>query len=265
LHAFHAKSFAVSGDRKLLFLALPDGTIRCWDVALAKDVQTLGQPISAEQSGLAGNADGKWLVAEYRQSDRSREIVVWNVAEKRAAHLFRPQTTGGGALSITAAGDLFTWENDSRIEVTETATGKVTRSIGSFKDGKSKYRPGQVALSRDESKLFVGNSSFQVIVFDFATGEELEQIGRGFSSVHTFAMEPDSIPLVFGGQEELRVFSRWEKDWVAWHGDTIPSGRLYGVDVQGRMIAGATDDGIAMWNSGNTLVPWRFSGGSVGT
>jgi WD40 repeat protein len=262
LHTFHAKSFATSGDRKLLFLALADGTIRCWDVAAAKQAKIFGEPTSAEQISLAVNTDGNWLVAEYRQPDWSREIVVWNVVEKRAAQRLRPQTTGGGALSITAAGDFFTWENESRIEVSETATGNVIRSIGPITDGSSKYRPGQVQLSSDESKLYVGNSSFRVFVFDVATGEELEQIGRGFSSVHSFAMDPNSIPLVFGGQDELRIFAQWEKDWVARHGDTIPSGHLHGVDVRGITIAGATDDGIAMWNSGNTLVPWRFSGGA---
>jgi WD40 repeat protein len=263
LHEFDAPSMTTSGDRKLAFFGMSDGTIRCWDVAEAKVLKTLGEPVTVDRVGLASSADGRWLVASLSQEDWSREIIVWDVGQSQIMHRFRPAKPGGGALSITRDGQFFTWENEGKVAVAETADGKVVREIGPIRSGDSRCMLGDVELSADESKLFVGSSSLAVVLFDWATGQELEKAGFARSGVHTFALGSDDRAMIFGGQEDVHIVRRFGESWRYWDGDQLVSGRVKGVDWHQQMIAGATDDGIVLWNQSHRFLPWRLDGGAA--
>jgi WD40 repeat protein len=264
LHDLDGKSFTTSGNRQRLFLAGADGTIRCWDVAHAKVEKTLGTPVDVDRIALAANHDGKWLVAEMLQQNLMREILIWDVEAGRVSQRIKPDKPGGGALCITADGRYFTWQMDATIQVTDASNGKVLRQIGPIRSGDSKYMLGRVRLSADESKLFVGSATMSIVSFDWATGEEVERIGRGNSGVHTFAVDPGEHHFVFGGQSDLRTFRRGaEKVWTQWYGDRIRGRYIGTVDLYETTIAGASEDGVLLWSDIHNLSTLRLDGGSA--
>ena len=119
------------------------------------------------------------------------------------------------ALAVSSSGKLFTWEDEGQFHVTETATGKVTRTCGPIKDmssSASRYMLGQIAFSADETKLYVGSARGAVSIYDCQSGEELEQIGTTPNSAHVFAMGAGERFLAVPCEEFVRVFRR-SREW----------------------------------------------------
>jgi WD40 repeat protein len=266
LHELVGTSLVLSGDRKLAFLGSADGSVLCWDVVQAKVLKTLGSSLSVDSVGLAANGDGSRLLVELLQRDRSREIVLWDVRQAQALLRFRPEKPGGGALCLTADGSHFTWQQDQTIQVTQSATGRVLREIGPIvSDGGGRSMLGQLMFSTDESKLFVGSASHAVVVFDWVTGKELERVGYGRESVHSFVVGgPKDQQVILGSQSDLRIFRKFmDQGWILWEVDRTPSRGLGVVDLLGTTIAASTRDGVLLWNQAHDLDEWRLEGGSA--
>jgi WD40 repeat protein len=264
LHAFDARTFAVSGDRKRIFTALADGTIRWWDVAAPKVLKTLGKPATIEFASLQANNDGSILVTEAFQKDRTSEITVWDVPKALPIRSFRPVKPGYvGALAVSHDGRSLTWEDDSRIYLADCTTGEVEQIFGPIldgADGMSRCTIGQVVFSPDGTKLYVGSAATAVVVFDRVTGNELERIRSSGSSVHQFALSPHANALIFGGQSPLSIqrlvsAGKWRAEASRYGG-----GRVGVVDWHNNTVAAFDDDCISLWNP-YELVPIRFESG----
>ena len=259
LHQFDAKSVTASGDRKLAFLGMADGTVRVWDVAAGKALTTLGEPETVDQIGLAASGDGSVLAAEAHQRDRSREITIWSVPQASVLHRFRPAGTGGEELAVSHDGQFFTWGEEQQIRLASCQTGEMIQTFGPIMAERGgRCHIGQVGFSADGNKLFVGSALRSVVVFDRNTGQEVERFGWGNGSIHQFALGPREESAIFGGVGPLGIYHFGSVKY--WQG--AAGGQQIGtVDWRGEMIAASNRDGICLWLSRSDLRPWRLAGG----
>lgn len=255
--------FTVSGDRKWAYFANPDGTVRCWDVALAKTTKTIGEAATVDGMGLAADLHGNTLAVETSPQTPAREITIWDVTTGQIRHRFRPPKPGGGGLGLSSDGQLFTWENDLQIQVARSDSGEIVHRLGPIReegDEVSRYRPAQVTFTGDDTKMFVGSASLTLTVFDVATEKAAANIGPARGSVHQFALGRGSKMVALGGQDSLMVWHQWSDDWRPWEGAETPEGLRY-VDWRQSVIAAGTPRGVALWNDSFNLLPWRLEGG----
>jgi WD40 repeat protein len=256
---FSGADFTTTDDGQRIFLAEADGSITCREVAGGKVVRTFGGGGWEGDISLACNADGSVLVVEKRRPDWSREITVWDARKGVTLHQFTPATQGGGAMCVTRDGKLFTWEQGAQVQVAESATGKIVRTIGPILSGKYKSRLGKVVLSADESKLFVGSANEEVVVFDWQTGEEIERVGGSSNSSYNFALGSDRRIVV--GQPPA-IYTRQPDEWQSYGGPSLecPGGVM---NWKGERIAVGREGELAFFCSYPPLSPWRVPGKPV--
>ena len=264
--AIDALSFTVSGDRKVLFFATADGTIKRTAVNSLQIVGSLPAITGFERFNLAASKDGTILVSEASKADMTREITTWDVAQSRAMNTFRPPKPGGGALALSSDGKLFTWEDGGQFHISETATGKVLQTCGPIRDESSaggRYALGNVAFSADDTRLYAGSARREVVVFDRQTGDEIERIGMTSSGLHVFALGAGERFLFAPSDEYLRVFRRSASTWE--HSGDLTAMRpdLSQVDYANAVIAAShREGGITLWaESLGPPIPWRLASG----
>jgi WD40 repeat protein len=246
-----------SGDR--LFLAKPDGAITCWDVISSKTVRTFGGGGWEGNLDLAANVDGSVVVVEKRRTDDSREITVWDANRGVPLIQFEPRTQYRGALCVTRDGKLFTWAEHSAVQVCETATGKVLRTIGPITEGGSRHSLGKVALTADETRLFVGSSNHRVVVFDWATGEEIERIGGEdrVGSTYNFDLGLYERGIVLGIPPA--IFTRQPTEWKP-YGTRLAEGAGGILDWKDDRITATRGTELFFLRSFPPLSTWRVRG-----
>ncbi|MEX2172820.1 MAG: WD40 repeat domain-containing protein [Pirellulaceae bacterium] len=265
-----AIELTASGDRKLVFVAIADGSIQVWDARAGKVNKTL---MDAEQPGrtyqtasLSANHDGSVLVASSWDHNQAREITVWDVSEGAPRHRFNPTEGSASSSVITRDGKLFTWsKKHTQIQVAETATGKVVRTIGPIAHEQGDLHLAQITLSADETKLYVGSNLAAIVVFDWNTGTEIERIKVGGGGAHRFALAGDERAVAFGGTRGLSVQRKWLHGWMHSEGDA--AGILNSLDWQGDLIAGAKEHELYLWRNSQSFAHyssrWRLQGGAT--
>jgi len=229
----------------LLFAtASDDGTVKIWDPETHKELRALAGP-GGELNALAWSMDSSRLAV----GSNDGTLTVWNTASwtqlwSSAGHGISINdlswSPGSGKLLVTANGD----------GTLDLLNGETGADANTLRANQSQLRG--VAWSPDGTKLVTGaqDPSFNVKVWDAATGHELWR-GKGDSAViNGVAWSPDGKRLVTGGEEGVATI------WDADNGKVLSRLEGHHSDIGGvawssdsRRVATASADGTAkVWD-----------------
>jgi WD40 repeat protein len=199
-HTDEIECVAFSADGKRLATGSKDMTAKVWDLAQAKDVQTL-KGHTAAVLAVAFNKDGTRLAT----AGEDGTVRVWDVAGGK-------ELTGDkGGLRLAGLAD-FTPAPPKDAKAPEPKDKKGQDKKGPPAKGKKGPEPKAakeaplpvttVAYSRDGSKLAAASTGGVVLIWDAASGKDLQKI-KGPEGVWSVAFSPDGTRLAEGGWSDL--------------------------------------------------------------
>lgn len=204
---------AWSPDGTRLATASPDGTAKVWDLATGKELLTLSghnKPVLS----VAWSADGKRLAT----GSEDRTARVWDAATGAEFLTLRGHSEAVWSVAWSPDGNrLATGSNDFTAKLWDTRKGKELRTLrghlGEYRDASGKvHRFGggtvtSVAWSPDGERLATGSLDQTWILWDAATGEELQRVNSDSLEVESLAWSPDGKRLATGtGDNTAKVW-----------------------------------------------------------
>ncbi len=200
------KYIAVSPDGTVL--AIPEETVAnkeivigFWDLSANKKTQTVSIPVEDNPKGsnsiasdaikiqyLTFGADGKSVAVAYTKARQAGKATVFNRETGKTLITFGNEEGPFTFLGITPDGKTIAASSGSydvnRLEIRETATGKIIHSLLENSLGKPINPPTSafIAFSSDSKMLAARNAKNRVCIFDLATGKELGQLNPANSS-----------------------------------------------------------------------------------
>lgn len=175
-HTQEINAIAINADGRYVLTSSEDGTVRLWDVATAKCLQTITDDGWPHPNLLALSADGRYAVLRFDPwLSEKASLQLWDV---RAGHWVRDfETTVSEygerqficAVSISPDGKyVLTGGNYGTVQLWNLSTGKSVRTMGAMA-GYVRF----VQFSFDSSRCFAANHR-QVREFDVNSGTCLE-------------------------------------------------------------------------------------------
>ena len=202
----------------------PDGTLIA---ALAVDGRsTIWNSTSGRQRGVLPQSAGPIAQAMFLPDNRllsaaQNAIVLWDVPAGRELNRFERT---GDILALSRDGDLFAVAGNRSIEVRETSSGRLVRSLGVDAD------IAYIGFVGSETKVLIGGSPGTIQVWDFALDESANiEVGQIEPECHqfVFAVSPDGARAAMG--------------WSSW--STLSNSRGGGMVVsdlaEGKVVAPA--------------------------
>jgi WD40 repeat protein/serine/threonine protein kinase len=188
-HPSCVRGMAFSPHGKLLATGCEDGTIRIWDVATWREIDTpLGH--SAPVVQVIFSPDEKILASGSRDST----VRLWDVAARRAISTLQGHVGGVNSLSFAPDGKtIASAGTDGTVRLWDTVTGRQMKMLR----GQRTALRG-VAFSPEGKRLATGGGDGTVRVWDAATLELTAMLRGHTAPVTVVAFAPDGKSLVSG-------------------------------------------------------------------
>lgn len=170
-HGNWITAISLSGDGKLLATASRDRTVKVWDLAQKKDIQTLkGSPGDVKSvlfiAGKVASTTGAW---DKKKKAWESEIRIWDPATGKMERALHGHADAIEAAALSRDGKiLVTASVDQTAKVWDVAGGKETQTL--------KGHTGAVltiAITADGKKVATGSADRTVKIWDAVTGKEL--------------------------------------------------------------------------------------------
>ncbi|HZQ74666.1 MAG TPA: caspase family protein [Burkholderiales bacterium] len=237
-HRASITSIAFAPDGRRLASASQDGTLKLWDVASGREIQTL----VGHQGTVTAVA---WTAEGVISAGRDRTLRTWDAAHGTPvasvlAHESVILAVAAGGSRIASAG------YDGAVKLW-SASLKPERSIGG---GFNAAAVRSVALSRDGTRLAFGGDARMVQLFDAAEGRELRRFEGLASGILSVALSPDGARVAAGAQDgSTRVWdasSGAQERLLRGHGEAVSA---VAFSADGRLLATASNDGtVRVWS-----------------
>jgi WD40 repeat protein len=203
-HRGWVTSVAFSADGRRLASGSWDQTVKFWDVATGREVQSLAQSSGIE--ALAFSPNGRWLASE--TSDKS--VGLWDAATGRELRTLssnksprRPENLDY-SLAFSPDGRQLAWGTDGNtVGLWDLVTGREIRQFSSKRRGVI-----YVAFSPNGQRLASGDDSKTIGIWDAATGREVQTLSGHTKEVYAVAFSPDSRWLVSASED--RTLKLWD-------------------------------------------------------
>jgi WD40 repeat protein len=189
-HKEQVYAIGLSRDGKMLATAGADGKLRLWDVLTGRLLQDLANDRNGFFLHLAFSPDGKLLVSSHHDTG----VCLW---ETKTGKLLR-EAAPGDYLAFTPDGGAIITTTAFTIQVSEVATGKVSRQLGH-----GEYQMiDAMALSPNGHTLTWGDSySTYVYFWEMAKGQTVRKLSGHQGHVTCLAFSPNGRLLAAGGSD----------------------------------------------------------------
>ncbi len=234
-------SVSFSPDGKTFASASVDKTIKLWDLATGREIQTF----SGHQSGVVSvsfSPDGKTLASG--SSDKT--IKLWNIATGKETQTLSGHKKGVNSVSFSPDGKtLASGSGDNTIKLWNIATGKENQTLSGHKKGVN-----SVSFSPDGKTLASGSYDNTIKLWDLATGKETQTFSGHKKTVNSVSFSPDGKTLASGSEDN--TIKLW--DLATGKETQTLSGHKEGVNSvsfspDGKTLAsGGSEDTIKLWN-----------------
>jgi len=214
-HTNKIYAVAFSPDGNSLASSSQDGTVRIWDVASGKDLQTLAiNPDGTSTTAVAYSPDGKWLAA----TDETGRLLLLDTGTWQPRLNLQAHQEGAWALAYSPDGRLIaTGSDDHTARLWNAADGALLHTLGT-PDCASQESCGQghtdkvqaVAFSPDGKLLATGGDDDHIKVWDAQTGAFLYDLGQHDGTVWGLAFRPGSNQLASVSTD--RTVKVWDLD-----------------------------------------------------
>ena len=189
-----SKTLATGGDY--------DGSIKLWDIASGKELNTLSGPTDMVTS-IAFAPDGSMLAA----GSKDGTVRLWKLGSTLPPRAFNGNTGGiaGEVTSVTFSPDgktLASGSRDGSIKLWKVSNGRLIYSLVKSVDWAIVY---SVAFSSDGSILAAALSPLPdggtIRLWDVATGSEICTLSKHTSSVYSLAFSQNGMLLASGSAD----------------------------------------------------------------
>ncbi len=254
-HTGAVSSVALSSDGKTLASGSYDNTIKLWDVATGKLLQTLSGHSSWVLS-VAWSSDGKTLAS----GSDDNTIKLWDVATGKLLQTLSGHSSSVYSVAWSSDGKtLASGSYDNTIKLWDVATGKLLQTLS----GHSSWVLS-VAWSSDGKTLASGSYDNTIKLWDVATGKLLQTLSGHSSWVLSVAWSSDGKTLASGSDDKTI------KLWDVATGKLLQtlsghSSSVYSVawSSDGKTLAsGSYDNTIKLWDVATGKLLQTLSGHS---
>lgn len=190
-HAVQIDATAFSPDGRMFATGAVDRTIRLWDSATGRQVQSLPAPDHLQT--IAFTHDGKTLLALAGIPQNGMHLHTWDLVAGRERG--EPQPIRGEAWAFSASGRLLAVASvrGASVKVWDTATLNERAVFGRL--------PGRVfclAFSPNELRLAASDRSGRVVIWDLDAADREQSFYPPGGSVQGLAFSPDGTALALG-------------------------------------------------------------------
>ena len=249
---------AVTPDGQRAVSGSADNTLKVWDLASGKVLQT-----------LSGHKDQVWAVALTADGQRavsgSRDntLKVWDLASGQELRTLSGHTRPVSAVALTPDGKLAVSASfDETLKVWDLESGQELQTLSGHRND-----VWAVALTADGQRAVSGSADRTLKVWDLESGQELQTLSGHRVTVLAVALTPDGQRAVSGSLD--RTLKVWDLEsgkvlqTLSGHRGSVPAVALT-PDGQ-RAVSGSADNTLKVWDleSGKVLQTLSGHGGFV--
>ncbi len=256
-HTDWVSSVAFSPDGRTLASGSADGTVRLWDVATGKTIQTLnahwyhallklfGIP-NVAVSSVAFSVDGRTLAS----GNFDGTVRLWDVATGKTVQTLNAHTRRVSSVAFSSDGrTLASGSYDTTVRLWDVNTGDTLKTLNGHI-----FPVKSVAFSPDGRYLASSGEGWDdpVRLWDVNTGDTLKTLNGHTRNVISVAFSPDGKYLASGGGWDTFTVRLWDVNTgepvqtLAGHTRAVSS---IAFSPDGRYLASASDDNtVLLWD-----------------
>jgi WD40 repeat protein len=243
-HSAPVVSAVFSPDETTIVSASSDNTIKLWDAANGREIQTL-KGHSANVNSTTFSPDGTAIVS----ASLDNTVKLWDVANGREIRTLKGHSAGVHSAVFSPDGTkILSASFDCTIKLWDVANGREIRTLKGHSAGVSSS-----AFSPDGTAIVSASLDNTVKLWDVASGREIRDIKGHFAGVRSAAFSPDGTKILSASYDCTiklwDVASGREIRTLKGHSAGVSSSAF---SPDGTTIVSASyDSTIKLWDAGN--------------
>ncbi|MEH2238817.1 serine/threonine-protein kinase [Nostoc sp.] len=246
-HSSDVNSVAFSPDGTILASGSDDKTIKLWNLASEKQIQT-----------LEGHSDWIWTVAFSPDSktlasgSADKTIKLWNLETGKLIRTLQGHSDGVSSVAFSPDGKTLASGGaikDKTIKLWNLETGKLIRTLQGHSDGVS-----SVAFSPDGKTLASGSWDKTIKLWNLETGKLIRTLQGHSERILSVAFAPHGVTLASGSKD--KTIKLWNLKTgklihtLKGHNDKVNSVAFLRNATSNRvtLVSGSSDKTIKLWN-----------------